>query len=384
MAFPVVQGISNGRTTSNQTSHSVTLPSGIVAGELLLVPIAVDGDAGSSASAGWTELGDVTEGTISGAVYYKIAAGSDTLTITTVDSEQISWVAHRISGAGTPTGSSVIGDSTNPDPPNHNAGSAADYLWVAVHCGDGTTVSSAAPTNYTNLLTQAGTGSISGASISVARRTLNAASENPGTFTAGDDEWVCWTIAVPPAAATGQDIAVGQASETEASNAITPAKALPVGQAAAADSGGAVTPVKSRAIGQASETSSAGAVVPVKVRVVDQAAEADAANGVTPAKSLTVGQAVETDTAALIVPGIGVAVEADAAGSIVGGKSVVVGQAAEADSAGTVAPSKSLALQQATEADAAGAVTSGKSLAVLQAVEADAASLIVAGLGAAV
>jgi len=60
-------------------------------------------------------------------------------------------------------------------------------------------VATAAPTNYTNLLTQTN----DSRSLNLANRSLNAATEDPGTFTdaAPTTNNVAFTLAVPPVAA---------------------------------------------------------------------------------------------------------------------------------------------------------------------------------------
>ena len=74
-------------------------------------------------------------------------------------------------------------------------------------CGYGQTRpnnASAAPTNFTDLLTQdAGSGAASKKSnIATARRALTAASDDPGTFTAQENtDWVSNIVVIHPAGA---------------------------------------------------------------------------------------------------------------------------------------------------------------------------------------
>jgi hypothetical protein len=97
--------------------------------------------------------------------------------------------------------------STAPNPPSLTPSwGAADTLWLAVTgWSEGTITASAFPTNYTNT-GQNGTGvaGSEGVSIGWGFRELNAASEDPGTFTLGSAaNWVAFTIAIRPAATTG-------------------------------------------------------------------------------------------------------------------------------------------------------------------------------------
>lgn len=204
MAFPEVGSRSTGATTAvDTTSHTITLPSGIQVGDLLLVVFSVDGNptvtvnTGSSGS-NWKKIGQASNSTVvTGAVFWKHAEGSDALVLTSSASEQSSHVCLRVVNAGPPTATSANGSSTNSDPASENALVADDYLWVATRSGDSTVVATAAPTNYSQLQTQAAAGT-GGASTNTAERTVNGSSENPGTFTSNTEQWVTWTVSVPP------------------------------------------------------------------------------------------------------------------------------------------------------------------------------------------
>jgi prepilin-type N-terminal cleavage/methylation domain-containing protein len=188
--------------TTDTTSHSITMPGGITAGDLLICIFSVDGAPTCTASSGWTILGQASNvAVVTQAIFYKVAAGGDTLTITTSAAEQSSHIVLRIAGAGsTITGTPANGSSTNSNPPSHNAGSSQKYLWVATRGGDSTTVPTAIPTNYSSgtHYAAAGTG---GASTSTATRQYEIQTEDPGTWTVATEEWVCWTLAIPPAPA---------------------------------------------------------------------------------------------------------------------------------------------------------------------------------------
>lgn len=204
MAFPVVQTRATGINSTNSSSHSITLPAGIVAGDLILVLFSFDSNlTASTTSTGWVKLGQASNGIeASGAVFYKSATGSDALTVTTSGVEQNTHISLRISGAsGVVTGTSSNGSSISWNAPSHTPpGGAQDYLWVVTRSGDSTVVAPSPPTNYNNLQTRAAT-SASNASSNTAERLLNAASEDPATVTMTSEQWVAWTLAIAPAAA---------------------------------------------------------------------------------------------------------------------------------------------------------------------------------------
>lgn len=199
MAYPVVEGVAGwAGVGTNATSHGpITLPSGIVAGELLVCLFAVDGSPTCTASAGWDKLGQASYSTtVTGAVFWKVATGSDALTVTTSASEIATAIVYRLSAGWGLVGASANGSSVNADPPPLTpAGGAGDYLWLAGHCSDSTVVASAAPSGYGSLTTRVAA-STGGASISAATKAATTASENPGAFTTASEQWVAWTLAV--------------------------------------------------------------------------------------------------------------------------------------------------------------------------------------------
>jgi hypothetical protein len=79
-------------------------------------------------------------------------------------------------------------------------------LWIVGLAldGSGATIgnATAAPTSYSNLVSHTSSGT-SGTYVDTAERALTASSENPGAWTSPNNEWVGWTLSVPPAAAGG-------------------------------------------------------------------------------------------------------------------------------------------------------------------------------------
>lgn len=185
-------------TTGSTTDHVITMPSSISAGDRLVVIFSADGARTcSDGSATWTELSDLNDGTyITGAVYYKTATGSDTLTITTNGACYASHISIAIPDPdGSPTDSDTTGNSQTPDPPSHDAGSSDDYVWIAAMCKDGGQEASAAPSGYETSFTVQDS---SYATSAIGVKQYTGQTDNPGTFsTGGTDQWVTFTIAVP-------------------------------------------------------------------------------------------------------------------------------------------------------------------------------------------
>jgi hypothetical protein len=244
--------------TSNASTFNVggytytwTTNTAIADGEKVLwvYVIAIDGgptlSIDGSSDPGWAIEDQDAQGSVVGAIFTlettsAFAAGSmPSLVIASSAAEQISvnlWAFRAQSGydLGFLLANAATGSSTNSDPPSltNSSGASIDAVVVATRSGDSTTTPSAAPTNYGNLVNQAGAGS-NAASTATADRSItiaNSASENPGVFTVGSEQWVSYTFAVyefqdvfsqAPGVATETDLAaspsnpLGRADSTE-------------------------------------------------------------------------------------------------------------------------------------------------------------------------
>lgn len=214
MAYPAVQARSGGLIDTNSTSHAITLPADIQAGELLVVLMSIDQNPAVSIDTtasgdNWTKQHEQNYSTaLKAAYFWKIAEGSDVLTINTDSAQCSAHISFRISG-----GYGAYGNT-----PNYFSGQNSDafsftgpngvqdYLWIAWRAGDQTTQPSVAPTGYSNMTTQTTTNSTDGVSIASAEKNVHAASENPGPWTVTSEQYVVYGICItpvePPAALT--------------------------------------------------------------------------------------------------------------------------------------------------------------------------------------
>jgi hypothetical protein len=204
LAFPSVVGTPAG-SGSASSGTSLSLSSGITAGELLLIFFA--STLGSAASmntpSGWTSLYHVDNSTsVNGQGFYRVADGSESSPLTISGSNIGIWAAisFRVSGhsaAQSPEAATTTGVGGPPNAPSLSpTGGAKDYLWFAVGGqATNTTLSLTAPTNYTGMVTQGA--SAASMRTDVAYRQLNASSENPGAFGgATTQSWIAATVAV--------------------------------------------------------------------------------------------------------------------------------------------------------------------------------------------
>lgn len=199
------------------TSHLVDMPATVNSGDLLIILIAARfNSAEFDTPSGWTLLNSLHNNVVEFAIYAKDAAGTEgggTVDVTSTSSVAAAAQTYRISGWGGTlatdvdiSGTLATGASTAPNPASVTAGwgSHAQNLFIACGgAGDDDETWNAAPTNYTNLIsTTSGGGINASGSVGSARRTLEADTDDPGTFTiSASESWVAGTIVVKPAAA---------------------------------------------------------------------------------------------------------------------------------------------------------------------------------------
>ena len=209
--FPVVEGTNQNATTSVSSSIAVALPASIQAGELLIIFVSANNNAGVTFTtpSGWTQLYNVTGGgnMRRHACYYKVATGSEGASVTLTGSTNATFAAnsYRISGyQGTPEAATpATGSSASPNPPSLTPSwGSAKTLWLAVAADISTSgTAPTAPTNFGSGITaQGNTFGANQCRTSSSRRELESTSEDPGTFTIGSsNQWIAATVAIRPA-----------------------------------------------------------------------------------------------------------------------------------------------------------------------------------------
>ncbi len=195
--------IAEGNTTSSTTSHVLTLPTGIISGNIIFGFVSLPDDGiGFSWPAGWTELAENGAGGGSGSVGYRIADGTEGSTITvTLDTASLGvWATILVTGSKetAPEINTVELDSgTGIDPGSLTPSwGTKENLWFAIMLSDGNIGSGpTSPTNYTEIMERRN----AQGSIVVAERLLSAASENPGQFSTSNSKFhIAWTLAIEP------------------------------------------------------------------------------------------------------------------------------------------------------------------------------------------
>ncbi len=203
--FPKLMG-SPGLLGAGTTSAVVPLPSGIVAGEILLIVFAIGADTNRTITvpSGWTALRDVAGTTVRRwVILYRIANGSEgasvTIPVSGSGSPGCVAISRRISGfSGVPHVPASPAQSTSaaPNPPALSpSGGAGRYLWIAAAGYRNSNPPSSYPTNFEGGV-HSGWGSDDNVSVAMAVRFHFGGTIDPGAFEVPSSYWWADTIAI--------------------------------------------------------------------------------------------------------------------------------------------------------------------------------------------
>lgn len=217
MAFPSVAGTPAVTEFGGASSHSISLPSGIQAGEILLMAIGHHrADRPWSTPSGWTGLAQDARGSTSSgcrmAVFYRVATGSEgsSVTVAADGTAHGAAIVFRVTDYdGAPEAQITNDRSSTPSPPNlAPSWGSADTLWFALAVNSPEQTLSSYPSGYsggvTGVGTNAGSGSNDDSRTSAAYRQLTASSEQPGSFGISTTvHWIAATVGFKGAAPSG-------------------------------------------------------------------------------------------------------------------------------------------------------------------------------------
>lgn len=216
MAFPTVATSATTAQSADATSISVTMPSGVASGDLLLVLVSTGHYSATYSASGWTSLGSGSgvDGYTVSAVFYRISDGSEgsSVSFACVASATHTAIALRVTGwhgttppeigtvyGGQGVSANVLFNAVTP------SWGAADTLWFALVGAMPDKTVSTYPTSYTgNQLIATATGSGTLGSAHACSRDLNATTDTPGTMVlSGGARTVGFTVAVRPSVGGG-------------------------------------------------------------------------------------------------------------------------------------------------------------------------------------
>ena len=186
---------------------------------------------------------------------------------------------------------------------------------------------------------------------------------NAGTlvnFPVDDSQWVFYS--------TGQTVAVGLVTETNATFALGKAKAKAVGLSSTTDTALTLSTDIVQAVGLASETNAALTVASSKTKAVGLSTETNTALSTTAAKALSTGQAIDVNTALAIAASkakaVGLTTETNTALSTTAAKVKAVGIASDTSTSLPATAAKSRTVGQASTLDSAAQLAILKSLSI--------------------
>ena len=203
MAFPTIRSSANGVLSTADLNVTITLPTGHIQGDLLIIGLALDGNREITAPAGLNLLANPTNyTTVRFPIWWKIRGASESNpTLTWITTTEIgTWFSIAITKgtwSGIPEITTAAGSSANPNAPSLTPSwGSGDTLWFALHGWDYNRTSSTNPTNFTLLTYQAGSSTAS-AGHRTHHRSVAASNQDPTQITiSATDEWYAHTLAI--------------------------------------------------------------------------------------------------------------------------------------------------------------------------------------------
>jgi hypothetical protein len=202
--YPALVLESHNLNTSATSNHSVNLPSGITAGELLIGVICAPQGNSFVWPAGWTRFQDQNEGgNLDLSIAWKLATGSETspITVTSGGSQtSIAWCGRFTNALTTAAPNVAQGRNTSgqPNPPSlTKTGASEKVLWFTFVTRNLSAAPTTYPANYTlHNLHVPGTAAHG---LSMAARELQAVTEDPGAYAyPTTSRWVAFTVGIRP------------------------------------------------------------------------------------------------------------------------------------------------------------------------------------------
>ena len=215
---PEVVGIEN-TISSSGTTPSITLPSGISSGDVIVIFVGVDGTPTASIT-GFSQDIAAVGGWAASATYYvfsKTADGTEgsSVTLSISASEVVCASAWVITNANDVAFSAVATNagSVNPDSPSLTSGfGAVPTFWISSFATDnGTPTITAYPSGYENGQSLSGGANFGSPRLGVSSTVASVATEDPPAYTISEaHNWVAVTVAIgtsAPAEWTDPDLA---------------------------------------------------------------------------------------------------------------------------------------------------------------------------------
>lgn len=239
MAFPSVaaKGTTYNTLGTATTDHVIDLPDNLVAGDRVLICLGLRTTTAFTwpTSPAWTQVAAQNAPTSGGRleIRYRDVDGTEgwnnttsSITVTTGSSIKGCGFPWKITGfntASAPEATTAQGSATStPDPPSLGpTWGAEDNLWITVCYSNGNNTTTTYPLLYLDNQENAATTGASSASDRICSRNVNAATEDPGSFTLdGSQNCALATIAIRPTAGAATNLVVQDATQAQTSDNI--------------------------------------------------------------------------------------------------------------------------------------------------------------------
>lgn len=206
LGFPAIRAVAMSVESTLTGTHTINIPPGVPGDLIAAIAARYSTSTTTTPPVGWTRSGNNDL-----SVMWKVADGSegDTAVWTSAARRSVTVCYRLYRGTFNPLDPVATATTKTLDPPNLAPGwGAGNILWITAATAWETSGNAdlIPPSGYTNPVgdsTQGGAGNNSEGRMVTARRPLNAASENPGAWTAVDPTpsfLTALTVAIQPAA----------------------------------------------------------------------------------------------------------------------------------------------------------------------------------------
>ena len=204
--------------TSSNTQ--ITPPTGINAGDLVLLLMSKDGTGAFTTPSGWTLLGGMSGGANYLSVFYQFASGEIETFFVSHASEPTTWICVVIPDALTPvisSGAGATSSTPNPDALTSGFSEGTVTTWITLAGWDYNRSLISYPSGYDENRISLRNSSTGGCGIAMATKDSSEATEDPGNFViSASDQNAAYTIAIryAPYVTSGTYISSAIATDT--------------------------------------------------------------------------------------------------------------------------------------------------------------------------
>jgi hypothetical protein len=196
---PSVRASSGYAASSSETTHTVTLPSGYVAGDLLIMLICQSGSNATPTVSGWTAVDSDTSGSAGTDralyIFKKVATSGSTQDVGT-DNDTIAVQVYAIEAGTNVETNTNSGSSATPNPPALTPTWSVRPMLTIAAVATRSTTATVSPDGYTAITNQTSTANGNKTMASGWRATRTVTTINPDAFATDSQNYAAATIAI--------------------------------------------------------------------------------------------------------------------------------------------------------------------------------------------